>query len=194
MKATLIAIAAVSIATAIFAISEAISLKKDVTRLTDNIVAIKQQPVVSDSGRIIDVQHVNLTLAEIKKALPELKAELKAQGIKLNNLVTYQTAAMEVNAKFQASVTDSLIAQKNYIIQTYEDKWLKYESIQAQGDTIANVKANIPIKIDNSAYLFRDGFPFGWGWFKPYKLRQKMHTDNPYVKLKYQEVIDVKRD
>lgn len=193
VKFWLFAVAIVAIGHVIFTGIEIVRLKEENERLGRNVQVLTSKPVIKDSGRTIEVQHLEMTLSEIKKSIPGIKDDLKKIDLNVNRLSSFQKASMEVNAKFMASATDTLIKNQVYNYQHFTDKFLQFSSLQKNGDTTSNVKIVVPIEITNAGTLFREGFPFGLGWFKPWRLRQTMHTTNPYVDLKYQQVIDVKR-
>lgn len=169
-------------------------LRSENERLSSNVKVLQERPIVRDSGRTMEVKHLSMSVDELRESMPKLKEELKAIGVDLKKLHSLQQASMQVNAEVLANTTDTIIKQQAYVRQRFEDEFLKFSSLQKVGDSTAKVKVNIPIDIKNAGTLYREGWPFGWGWFKPYKLKQTLSTTNPYVTLTYQEVIDVKRD
>ncbi len=159
--------------------------------LSTTIESFKEGNKFNVDSTVVETIVKRLDLSDIKKFFPELKQELKKQGIKINALEQYQNTSLSINAEINADVKRIVNQQDTTIISKYTDKWIQFLSNYKLGDTTAKTNISMPVPIHQAIYQNRK--PWLLWRFKPLVLKQKMWTDNPYAKLTYNEVIQTQR-
>lgn len=167
-----------------------------ITRLDSNVTAIAKGAAISKDSSRADVKALLMTVDEIKAAFPTLKEDIKKDfNVKLKRLESYTKVGFEVNARVTASVYDSIMNKDTLLVQKFGDKYLQYISVLNKGSDSAKVAVVLPVVLDQVVYKYKPpGWPFGWGWFKKRQLMQSIKTDNPYVKLNYNQYIKLHRE
>ncbi|HUW07857.1 MAG TPA: DUF6549 family protein [Williamwhitmania sp.] len=158
-------------------------------RMFGNVTAMAQGTKFNADSTQAQVKALVMQIKEVKKAFPELKAELKAHGVKLNKMEQYQESMLGVSASFNAEIKKKIDGRDTSLLVSYTDKWLHYISTQKQGDTTASV--DFKMDVDLQQVIHRQRQPGFWGFLKKKELVQDMWTDNPHAKINYNRLIKV---
>ena len=159
--------------------------------LSTTIQSFNEGNKFNADSTVIETIVKKLDISDIKKFFPELKAQLKEQGIQINALKQFQTTTLSINAEINADVKRIVSNQDTTIISRYTDKWIQFLSQYKLGDTTSSAKISMPVKIQQAMFINRK--PWILWRFRPLVLKQKMWTDNPYAKLTYNEVIQTNK-
>lgn len=163
--------------------------KQKTNRLLTTVQSFSEGNKHNSDSTMIETIVKRLDIAEVKKFFPELKQELKDQGINIKGLQQYQKSQLEINASFESTVKRIVTAKDTTIVSQFNDKWLKFISTYKSGDTTAKTNIQMPVPIQQ--VMYQDRHPFILWRFKPTIIRQDMWTDNPYAKITYNNVIEV---
>lgn len=165
------------------------SEKQKSNRLYQNLTAIVEKNKYYNDSLMISNKVLIYEVSEIKKLYPDLKQQLKDIDIKIKDVKQYQKTLLDINAKFEAK-----ISQKNdtTLLSKYTDKYLQYLSTINLKDSTEMVQMKMPVKLEEVVWSKRK--PGFWNWIKNNReLMQKVWTDNPYIELEYNEIIQVSK-
>lgn len=163
------------------------SEKQKTERLYSNIQSIVEKNKYYNDSLMISNKVLIYEVSEIKKLYPDLKQQLKDIDIKLKDVKQYQKTLLDINAKFEAK-----ISQKNdtTLLSKYTDKYLQYLSTINLNDSTEVVQMKMPAKLEQVVWSKRK--PGFWNWIRNKReLTQKVWTDNIYIDLEYNELIQV---
>jgi len=155
-------------------------------RMLENVIAIEQSIRYNADSTQAQVKAIRMELSEVKKAFPDLKQELKAHGIKLRNVEQYQHSLLGIKADFKAKIEQ----RDSTTISAYADKWLTYIATIKPTDTTQHV--TLSMDVDLKQVVHRQRPPGFWGFLKKRQLVQDIWTENPYAKLKFNRIIQIK--
>lgn len=160
-------------------------------RYYENIDALMKQTKLNVDSSMAIAKVLTYNLSEAKELYPKLFAVAKDMGIKARNIEQLQQTQLEINSRFIAQVKDSVINGDSAKIAYYSDKYITYLMEMFYKDSTEGVVTYSNLVELNQVVgkKKKDGF---WGFVKKKDLVQVISTDNPYVKLKYNNIIKIK--
>lgn len=146
----------------------------------------------------VQVNTLELSLKQYKEYRAEDVEKIKSLGVKLKNLESVAKHYAEINAELEGMVKDTtVIVQKDsvFIEKTISKIRVIDPFIQLEGwvdKDKFNGKIHIPATLTQTIEAEYKHKFLWWRWgLKGFK--QKMISDNPYVKIKYSEFIKIKK-
>jgi hypothetical protein len=142
-----------------------------------------------DSSRV-ETGIMMLSVGELNKLYPDLKNELKQQGISIKNIQQYQHSILGIDARFEAIINR---INDTTQISEFKNRWIRYYEKRNDNDTGSFVQLQMDIDLKQAIEKVKK--PYYWNPFKgnflQKELKQKIWTDNPYAILKYNDIIQV---
>lgn len=145
----------------------------------------------------IEVNALQLSLNQYKKYRKEQTDSLKKLGIKLKNLEMVAHHYMEINAQLEGQAKDSVIKiirdsvivsqPVKYIDVT--DRYIELKGIADNKKFTGTIKLPVNITQTVEAQYRRKFLWWRWGLIG---FKQKLISDNPYVKPSYSEMVKIK--
>ncbi len=188
---TLLVLAALTFMTGQF-----INQRRNNLRLEQNIVDLATGMESLQDSMAAKVGVLRLDIAEVKKAFPDLRDELKREfNIKLRNAELYSKAVTEHRRDFVVYVRDSTaITEITAQRANFTDQWIDFSWYRPAGSDSSQVNIVVPDSLIQVVYKERrEGFPLGRGWFKKKDLKQQIKSLNPYTIIKYNQVIKIEK-
>lgn len=167
-------------------------MRNEVNRLGANQENLFRGVKYSQDSMTATVGRLELATSELKEKYPNIKEELKSIGVRLGQVESISKTGLKVQADLTAQVRDSILKGDTLMRQFYSDKFIMFESLLNRKKDTAFVKVEIPVKLDQVVSRYKDGF-FLFKPFKRWEYRQTIKSDNPYVKIDYNEYITIKR-
>lgn len=160
-------------------------------RYYENIDALMKQTKLNVDSSMAIAKVLTYNLSEAKELYPKMFAVAKDMGIKARNIEQLQKTQLEINSRFIAQVKDSVINGDSAKIAYYSDKYMTYLMEMFYSDSTEGIVTyNNLVELNQVVgKKKKDGF---WGFIKKKDLVQVITTDNPHVKLKYNNIIKIK--
>lgn len=139
------------------------------------------------------IQVLNLSVDEYKKYRMEDAATIKKMGIRINDLEAAGRHDVEVNAPVDATVKDTTVIRDTVkvIVKAVkmETPYIKLIGIIEDNHLKGNI--HLPVHL-HQAFWVEYKHRFLWWRWKVKAIHQTISSDNPYVEIKYTELINLK--
>ncbi|NDW09933.1 DUF6549 family protein [Dysgonomonas sp. 520] len=164
--------------------------KSNTTALLSDIKRMQ----VDSTTTAIDVKQLRLTLDEYKQYRAEDAEKIKKLGVKLKDLQAVAKHRVEVNAPIQAGLKDSVIIRDTLVISV---KTLAVQTphIQINGvieNDSLHGSIHLPVNLHQAVWVEPKHKFLWWRWGVK-AIHQTISNDNPYVEIKYSEMIKLEK-
>lgn len=140
------------------------------------------------------IKVLNLSVDEYKKYRMEDAATIKKMGIRINDLEAAGRHDVEVNAPVDATVKDTTVIRDTVkvIVKAVkmETPYIKLIGIIEDNHLKGNI--HLPVHL-HQAFWVEYKHRFLWWRWKVKAIHQTISSDNPYVVIKYTELINLKK-
>lgn len=140
------------------------------------------------------IQVLNLSLDEFEKYRAEDAATIKKMGVRIKDLEAAGRHDVEVNAPVDATVKDTTVVRDTTTIIVKAVKmdtpYLKLNGIIEDNHLKGNI--HLPVHL-HQAFWVEYKHRFLWWRWKVKAIHQTISSDNPYVEIKYTELINLKK-
>lgn len=140
-----------------------------------------------------DVATLRLTIDELEHYRGEDAAKIKQMGIKIKNLETVAKHELEVNAKINAQIRDSVIIRDTVRVEIKSVSMITpYIQLSGiiEGDSLTG-SVSLPVTLRQAVWV---EYKRRWIFWKRVKaVHQTITSDNPHVMIKYSEYITIQR-
>lgn len=149
---------------------------------------------IDSTTNAVDVKVLKLTLDEFKQHRVKDAEEISKLKVKLKDLQVVAKHNMEVDAKIDAVIRDTLVL-RDTLLQKMQSVHMVTPYIQISGiieDDRLSGNIHLPVNIHQSVWIeYKHRFLwFRWG---TKTIHQTIMTDNPHVKINYSEVIQLRK-
>lgn len=159
---------------------------------TNALLSDIQRMKIDSSKSAVDVKTLKLTLDEYKSYRVEDLAMIKQMGVEIKTLKSVARHDLVIDAPFQTEVRDTIYFKDTtrvmFQVINMETPYLKITGCimdkQLKGNIILPVTLNQAIWIEYKHH-------FLWWRWKVKAIHQTIMTDNPHVKIKYSEFINI---
>jgi hypothetical protein len=135
---------------------------------------------------------LTMTVSELKRSYSGLTEELKDEGIKAKNILSVSNTILEFARKFQIPVQDSELIIRGDTIKApcakLKDRYIDFVSCMYNDSSYTSI-----VVPDSALNVLHKKPRTLWQWLdgEPKQYYQFMKNSNPYVNLKYNEIIQV---
>ena len=140
------------------------------------------------------IQVLNLSLDDFEKYRAEDAATIKKMGVRIKDLEAAGKHDVEVNAPVDAQVKDTTVIRDTTTIIVKAVKmdtpYLKLSGIIEDNHLKGNI--HLPVHL-HQAFWVEYKHRFLWWRWKVKAIHQTILSDNPYVEIKYTELINLKK-
>lgn len=149
---------------------------------------------IDSTTNAIDVKVLKLTLDEFKQHRVKDAEEISKLKVKLRALQAVAKHNMEVDAKIDAVIRDTLVL-RDTLLQKMQSVHMVTPYIQISGiieDDRLSGNIYLPVNIHQSVWI---EYKYRFLWFRwgTKTIHQTIMTDNPHVKINYSEVIQLRK-
>lgn len=154
-----------------------------------------------NSELLTTVDMMSLKISEYKKYRAEDAEKLKDLGLKFKNLESVAKTEVEANIKLREQLSDTTVAKVDPVTKivieeakykkvNIQKPFLKIQAMITDNEIIGDIK--IPIRIDQYIEAIYKHKFLWWRW-KVIGFKQTISVDNPYVDVKYAEVVKIRK-
>lgn len=159
---------------------------------TDALLSEMKQQQIDSAMMASTVKVLNLTLEEYKQYRAEDAAVIKKMGIRIKDLQAAAKHEVEINAPIDAEVKDSVIFRDTIPVYIRDVKiqtpYIQLHGVIEENRLIGDV--HLPVHLQQAIWIEYKHKFLWWRW-KIKAVHQTILSDNPYVKIKYSELINV---
>jgi len=174
--------------------SQYIKVRNDRDRISKNQTSLLKDFEVNEQENKLTVEKLILTKKEIKVLLESntnLSDKIKDAGIKIKRLESVIETKLKVEVPIKEVFRDSIINKIDTI------RCLKIDNEFLFIDICDNIESDnliiIPIELDQFGEVVPKKFIFRWILWGIESIKATTITDNPYVKIKYNRYIEIKK-
>ena len=142
----------------------------------------------------LDVKTLCLTVEEYKRYRSEDAEKIKKLGIKLNDLQMVAKHNLEINAPLEAELKDSVFVRDSLPVKVktveMNNPYIKISAVIKDNHLSGNI--HLPVNLQQAVWIEPKHRFLFWRWGTK-AVHQTVSSDNPYVEIKYSEVIEVRR-
>lgn len=148
---------------------------------------------VDSATMATDVKTLRLSVDEFKRYRANDLAKIKEMGIKIKHLEAAAKHDVEVNAPIHAVIRDSVVVRDSVGTRVQAvsmvNPFIQLHGVIEQDSLIGFI--HLPVTLRQAVWIeYKRRWLF---WKKVKAVHQVITTDNPYVKVKYSEFIDVQK-
>ncbi len=147
---------------------------------------------IDSTTTAVDVNVLKLSMDEYKRYRAEDAKQIEKLGVKLRDLQSAAKHNLEVNAPIQAELQDSLIIRDTVVIQVKKIEmntpYLKVNGIIENNQLSGNIY--LPVNLYQAVWIEHKHRFLWWRWGVK-AVHQTISSDNPYVEVKYSEMIEI---
>jgi hypothetical protein len=161
---------------------------------TDALLSDVKRLRIDSTTTAIDIKTLRLTVDEYRQYRAEDAEKIRKMGVKLNDLQLAAKHSLEINAPLEAELKDSVIVRDTVRvnIKTVE---INTPYLQLNG-TIENNrllgKIHLPVTLQQAVWI-EPKYRFLWWRWGTKAIHQTVSSDNPYVEIRYSEVIEIRK-
>ena len=173
-----------------------IYLSKEKERYRNNADALlseMEQWKIDSAMMASTVKVLSLTLEEYKCYRAEDVAIIKKMGVKIKNLKAAAKHEIEIGVPINAEVKDSVILRDTIPIYIKNIK-MQNPYIQLHGAIENNRligEIHLPVHLHQAIWI-EYKYKFLWWKWKIKAVHQTISSDNPYVEIKYSELVNIR--
>ncbi|MDR1718088.1 MAG: hypothetical protein LBS20_19815 [Prevotella sp.] len=168
-------------------------LKEDRDKYRSNTTALLsdiKRIQVDSTAMAVDVKQLRLTLDEYKQYRTEDAKMIEKLGVKLKDLQAVARHEIEVNAPIEAGLKDSVIIRDTLIVPVktlaVKTPYIRINGIIENDSLHGNI--HLPVNIHQAVWVEPKHKFLWWRWGVK-AVHQTISSDNPYVEIKYSEMI-----
>ncbi len=147
---------------------------------------------IDSTTTAVDVKVLKLSLDGYKHYRAEDAKQIEKLGVKLRDLQTAAKHNLEVNAAIQAELQDSSIIRDTVVVQVKKIEmntlYLKVNGIIENNQLSGNIY--LPVNLHQAIWIEPKHRFLWWKWGVK-AVHQTISNDNPYVEIKYSEVVEI---
>lgn len=147
---------------------------------------------VDSTTTAVDVKKLKLTVEEYKQYRAEDAEKIKKMGVKLRDLQMAAKHELEVNAPIESDLKDSIVVRDTalFAVKTIEvnTPYLQINGIIENNHLSENI--HLPVHLLQAVWV-EPKHKFLWWQWGVKAIHQTISSDNPYVEIKYSEVIEI---
>lgn len=148
---------------------------------------------VDSATMATDVKTLRLSVDEFKRYRANDLAKIKEMGIKIKHLEAAAKHDVEVNAPIHAVIRDSVVVRDSVGTRVQAvsmvNPFIQLHGVIEQDSLVGFI--HLPVTLRQAVWIeYKRRWLF---WKKVKAVHQVITTDNPYVKVKYSEFIDVQK-
>ncbi|MDR2626479.1 MAG: hypothetical protein LBC40_00405 [Dysgonamonadaceae bacterium] len=161
---------------------------------TDALLSDVKRLRIDSTTTAIDIKTLRLTLDEYRQYRAEDAEKIRKLGVKLSDLQLAAKHSLEINVPLEAELKDSLIVRDTVRINV---KTVEMDTpyLQLNG-TIENNhlsgKIHLPVTLQQAVWIEPKHRFLWWRWGTK-AVHQTVSSDNPYVEIRYSEVIEIRK-
>ena len=164
--------------------------KENTTALLSDIKRMR----IDSTTTAVDVNVLKLSLDEYKRYRSEDAKQIEKLGIKLRDLQTAAKHNLEVNAPIFAELKDSTVIRDTVVVGIKKIEmntpYLQVNGIIENNQLSGNI--HLPVNLLQAIWIEPKHKFLWWRWGVK-AVHQTISSDNPYVEVKYSEVIEILR-
>ncbi|GHU74163.1 hypothetical protein FACS189413_18880 [Bacteroidia bacterium] len=149
---------------------------------------------IDSATTAVDVKTLRLTVEEYKQYRTEDAEKLKKLGVKLNDLQMAAKHEIDVNAPVEADLKDSVIIRDTVTVPVkkleMDTPFLQISGIIENNHLSGNI--HLPVNLQQAVWIEPKHKFLWWRWGVK-AVHQTISSDNPYVEIKYSEVIEIQK-
>ena len=142
----------------------------------------------------VDVKALKLSLDEYKRYRAEDAKRIEKMGVKLRDLQMAAKHNLEVNAPIQVELKDSIVIRDTIVVPVQKLEMntphLKVNGIIENNQLIGSI--HLPVNLHQAVWIESKHRFLWWRWGVK-AIHQTISSDNPYVEIKYSEVIEMRK-
>ncbi|NDW10990.1 DUF6549 family protein [Dysgonomonas sp. 520] len=172
-------------------------LKEDRDKYQSNTTALLsdvKRMQVDSTTTAVDVKQLRLTLDEYKQYRAEDAEKIKKLGVKLKDLQAVAKHTVEVNAPIQTGLKDSVIIRDTVIVPVktlaVKTPHIRINGIIENDSLHGNI--HLPVNLHQVVWVEPKHKFLWWRWGVK-AVHQTISSDNPYVEIKYSEMIKLEK-
>ena len=149
---------------------------------------------IDSTTTAVDIKTLRLTLDEYRQYRAEDAEKIKKLGVKLNDLQMAAKYRLEINAPLETALKDSVIVRDTVRINV---KAVEMDTpyLQLSGtieDNHLSGRIHVPVTLQQVVWIEPKYRFLCWRWGIK-AMHQTIASDNPYVEIKYSEVIEIRK-
>lgn len=149
---------------------------------------------INSVAAAVDVKMLRLTLDEYRRYRAEDARHIERLGVKLRDLQTAAKHNMEVNAPLQAELKDTVVIRDTVTLLLkkieMDTPYLKISGMIENNFLKGNVY--LPVTLHQAVWIEHKHRFLWWRWGVK-AVHQTISSDNPHVKIKYSEVVEIQK-
>lgn len=148
---------------------------------------------VDSATMATDVKTLRLSVDEFKRYRANDLAKIKEMGIKIKHLEAAAKHEIEVDAPIHAVIRDSVVVRDSVVLRVQAvlmmNPYIQLHGVIERDSLIGSV--HLPVTLRQAMWIeYKRRWLF---WKKVKAVHQVITTDNPYVKVKYSEFINIQK-
>jgi hypothetical protein len=161
---------------------------------TDALLSDIKRLRIDSATTAVDIKTLKLTLDEYKQYRAADAEKIREMGVKLNDLQSAAKHTLDVNAPIQADLRDSTLIRDTVTvrIKTVEmnTPHLQIKGVIENNHLSGNI--HLPVNLLQAVWVEPKHKFLWWRWGTK-AIHQSISSDNPYVEIKYSEVISIQK-
>lgn len=158
---------------------------------TEALLSDMKRMQVDSVTTAVDVKSLRLTVAEYKRLRAEDTEKIKRLGVKVRNLEAAARHELEISGPIHAVIRDTVVMRDTLPVKRQKVEMVT-PYIQLTGlieNECLNGEIKVPVTLHQGIWIeYRRRWIF---WKKVKAVHQSISSDNPYVKIKYSEYIQI---
>lgn len=160
---------------------------------SDALLSDMKKWQVDSATMATDVKTLRLSVDEFGRYRSNDLAKIKEMGIKIKNLEAAAKHEIEVDAPINATVRDSIVVRDSVTFRVQAvsmvNPFIQLHGVIERDSLVGSI--HLPVTLRQAVWIeYKRRWLF---WKKVKAVHQVITTDNPYVKVKYSEFINIQK-
>ena len=160
---------------------------------TDALLSEQRQWQIDSTTMATDAKSLRFTVDELEQYRAEDIAKIEAMGVKIKNLEAAARHSLEVEAPITAPVRDTIVIRDTVPLVLKSVKMIT-PHLTMRGiieDNQLKGSIHLPVTLRQAVWIeYKRKCIF---WKRPVAVHQTITSDNPHVKIKYSEYIQIQK-
>jgi cell division protein FtsL len=161
---------------------------------TDALLSDLKQLRIDSTTTAVDIKTLRLTLDEYRQYRAEDAEKIRKLGVRLNDLQMAAKHSLEINVPVEVDLKDSLIVRDTVRVHVKTVE-MNTPYLQLSGtieDNRLSGEIHLPVTLQQAVWIEPKHRFLWWRWGTK-AVHQTVSSDNPYVEIRYSEVIEIRK-